>query len=106
MLVKYTYIGDANLDGIINGDDYFAIDAGYAAQSTGYAHGDFDYNGRIDADDYFAIDSHYNKASTLLAQSFAIQQSADRRGAGHGESAVLVQQCRHWICVRPAVRIG
>ncbi len=72
VLVKYTYVGDANLDGIINGDDYFAIDAGFSAQSSGYAQGDFDYNGRIDADDYFAIDSHYGKATTALAASPAI----------------------------------
>ncbi len=69
MLVRYTYLGDANLDGVINGDDYFQIDQGYANQSTGYVHGDFDGNGRIDADDYFIIDSHYNKAQTPLASS-------------------------------------
>ena len=31
VLIAYTYAGDANLDGRINGDDYFAIDSGYAA---------------------------------------------------------------------------
>ena len=78
VLVKYTYLGDANLDGIINGDDYFAIDAGYASQSTGYVHGDFDYNGRIDADDYFAIDSRYIKASAPLAASTTLTQNASQ----------------------------
>ena len=76
LLVRYTYVGDANLDGIINGDDYFMIDTGYAAHATGYVHGDFDNNGRIDADDYFIIDSHYNKASTPLADSPAVTQAA------------------------------
>ena len=52
VFVRYTYAGDANLDGIINGDDYFRIDSGFAASSTGFIKGDFDYNGRIDADDY------------------------------------------------------
>ena len=30
VLVRYTNAGDANLDGVINGDDYFDIDAGYS----------------------------------------------------------------------------
>ena len=32
VLVKYTYGGDANLNGSITGDDYFLIDAGYSAR--------------------------------------------------------------------------
>ena len=66
-LIKYTYAGDANLSGTIDGDDYFAIDAGYASSATGYANGDFDYNGRIDADDYFMIDADYGKATVALS---------------------------------------
>src|SRR5262249_18571647 len=47
ILVMYTYAGDANLSGAIDGDDYFSIDNGYANHLTGYHHGDFDYSGRI-----------------------------------------------------------
>ena len=61
---------------MINGDDYFAIDSGYAEQATGYVHGDFDGNGRVNADDYFIIDSHYAKGSTPLNASLALQRSA------------------------------
>ena len=39
-LVMYTYTGDMNLDGKINGDDYFKIDQGYMGSLTGYANGD------------------------------------------------------------------
>jgi autotransporter-associated beta strand protein len=60
VMVMYTYVGDATLDGIIDGDDYAAIDAGFSASSSGYANGDFDYNGRINADDYFLIDRNYS----------------------------------------------
>ncbi len=34
VLAKYTYYGDADLDGVVNGADYARIDAGYASQST------------------------------------------------------------------------
>jgi len=68
--VRYTCGGDANLDSVIDGDDFFAIDSGYASQTRGYANGDFDYNGRTDADDYFLIDSNYGKAQ-LASAAFA-----------------------------------
>ncbi len=67
VLVRYTYAGDANLDGVINGDDYFKIDNGFGGGATGYSNGDFNYDGRIDADDYFVIDSNYGHAQTAMA---------------------------------------
>ena len=69
MLVRYSFIGDANLSGTIDGDDYFAIDSGYASHANGYSSGDFNYDGRIDADDYFIIDSNYGKAAAAPLSS-------------------------------------
>ena len=34
ILVKYTYFGDANLDGKVDGSDYSLIDGGYAAKGA------------------------------------------------------------------------
>ena len=59
VLVKYTYAGDANLDGQVNGDDYFGIDNGIGGATIDFAHGDFNYDGKINADDYFLIDRGY-----------------------------------------------
>jgi len=76
ILLAYTFAGDANLDGIINGDDYFWIDAGFSSKASGYANGDFDYNGRIDADDYFLIDSNYDKSGVVaLVNAHPIQSA-------------------------------
>jgi hypothetical protein len=75
VVIRSTYPGDANLDRMINGDDFFAIDSGYASHTAGYGSGDFDYNGRIDADDYFLIDSNYSKAQTPLAAAGVVQPS-------------------------------
>jgi hypothetical protein len=57
ILIKHTWNGDANLDGVVNADDYFLIDSGRLAGKRGYANGDFNYDGNINADDYFLIDS-------------------------------------------------
>jgi len=67
VLVKYTWDGDANLDGVVNADDYFQIDSGYISQKKGYYNGDFNYDGVINADDYFLIDSAYIGQSGQLA---------------------------------------
>jgi hypothetical protein len=61
VLIKYTWNGDANLDGRVNADDYFRIDSGFLEQPQDptYGQGDFNYDGRINADDYFLIDSAF-----------------------------------------------
>ena len=65
-LVMYTWGGDANLDGTLNGDDYFQIDSHFNQDGTifGYYNGDFNYDGSINGDDYFIIDSNWNTGST------------------------------------------
>ena len=66
VLVKYTYGGDANLDGTLNGDDYFQIDSHFnqAGSVFGAYNGDFNLDGEINGDDYFIIDSNWNVGST------------------------------------------
>jgi hypothetical protein len=58
ILLGYARIGDSDLDGDIDSDDYAHIDASFASrlQTPTYADGDFDYSGSINSDDYFYID--------------------------------------------------
>jgi hypothetical protein len=57
VLVKYTYGGDANLDGVVDVADYGAIDNWIQFPGTaGYVNGDFNYDGVIDVADYGFID--------------------------------------------------
>jgi len=61
VVAKFTYMGDANLDGAITAADYAVIDW-YAtfgvsgAETMGWMTGDFNLDGRIDASDYALID--------------------------------------------------
>jgi hypothetical protein len=55
--VKFTYGGDANLDGKINVDDYGRIDFNVNLPgASGWFNGDFNYDGKINVDDYGIID--------------------------------------------------
>jgi autotransporter-associated beta strand protein len=71
VLVKYTYYGDANLDGKVDGSDYTLVDAGFNSQSTaapltGWYNGDFNYDGKIDGSDYTLIDNAFNTQTVNL----------------------------------------
>jgi hypothetical protein len=59
VLVRYTYMGDADLDGEVTGTDYSLIDNGFAFQLSGWLNGDFDYSGGIDGTDYALIDNAF-----------------------------------------------
>jgi hypothetical protein len=56
VLVKYTLNGDMDLNGVLDADDYFQIDNGFAKGAQGYRDGDLNYSQSIDADDYFLLD--------------------------------------------------
>ena len=60
VLLKFTWGGDANLDGKVNIDDYGRIDANVASSGSvfGWYNGDFNYDGKINIDDYGIIDSN------------------------------------------------
>ena len=66
VLVKYTYIGDANLDGKVDSSDYSRIDSGFLTGGTGWQNGDFNYDGVVNGSDYTLIDNAFNLQSAAL----------------------------------------
>ncbi len=83
VLIKFTYAGDANMDGRIDADDYFQIDSNYNKTDNSfksYLDGDFDYNGLINGDDYFIIDSNFNAQGLQLAAPL-VESGADETTA-------------------------
>jgi hypothetical protein len=66
VLVKSTYDGDTDLNGVVDFDDYSRIDSGFNNGGTDWFHGDFDYNGHVDFDDYSLIDHAFNTQGAAL----------------------------------------
>jgi hypothetical protein len=60
VLIKYTYFGDTNLNGGVDGTDYSAIDNGYLTHATGWFNGDFNYDNVVNGTDYTLIDNTFN----------------------------------------------
>jgi hypothetical protein len=70
VLLRYTYAGDGNLDGVIDGGDYGLIDNNVQIPgASGYANGDFNYDGVIDGGDYGIIDNNIQAQGAPLGDS-------------------------------------
>jgi hypothetical protein len=69
VLIAYTYYGDANLDGKVDGSDYSLIDNGYANHMTGFYNGDYNYDGVIDGSDYTLMDNAFNSQAASFGPS-------------------------------------
>jgi autotransporter-associated beta strand protein len=90
VLVKYTYYGDTNLDGVVDGTDYARIDFAYqnnltadpGSQLTGWFNGDFNYDGVIDGSDYTLMDNAFNQQGASLASSIAPSATATAQISG------------------------
>ncbi len=88
--VKYTYYGDANLDGKVDGSDYTLIDNGYMNGLTGWQNGDFNYDGVVDGSDYTLMDNAFNtQGAQLSAQIAAPNAIATAQIAGSFPAAAV-----------------
>jgi hypothetical protein len=85
IIIMYTWGGDADMNGELNGDDYFFIDSNILNSGSvfGFTKGDFDYNGEINGDDYFIIDANI---------TFAQNSPPFPTGAGGGAALAAVPE--------------
>ncbi|HZZ43359.1 MAG TPA: hypothetical protein VFE58_10510 [Tepidisphaeraceae bacterium] len=77
LLLKYTWYGDANMDGKVDADDYALIDRGRAKGLTGWINGDFNYDGVVNSADYMLMDRVYGLQSGVLSPAFLAEREAE-----------------------------
>lgn len=83
VLVMYTYRGDTNLDGRVDGTDLGNIIEGLSGAGTGWAYGDSNYSpgGLVDLTDFAAFLASYNYFQANQSQVFT--------GGGSGEFGLV-----------------
>jgi hypothetical protein len=59
--VKYTLLGDANLDGSVNGVDFGILAANFNKGVTGWDLGDFNYDNAVNGVDFADLAANFNK---------------------------------------------
>ena len=103
-IAMYTYAGDANLDGTIDGGDYGIIDNFVQVPNAdSYFNGDFNYDGVIDGGDYGIIDNNIQAqgapfptsgASVGLSGVTAVPEPAALSVLGVATAGLLVRRRR------------
>ena len=73
--IAYTLLGDANLDGTVNAEDFtpFSHNLG---QPGGWDQGDFNYDGTVNAEDFTPFSHNLNQSASLAAEA-GVLESAD-----------------------------
>jgi autotransporter-associated beta strand protein len=59
-LVKFTYLGDLNLDGVVDGNEIASIVNGFNLHLGGWSNGDLNYSGVVDGNDVAAAVNAFN----------------------------------------------
>ena len=93
VLVRYTWAGDVNLDGVVNDDDVTLMLASYNKGSNfNWSQGDVaGYNGLVNDDDVTLLIQNYNKGSLPNAQpSLVLQQLMDVSGVPEPATLLLL----------------
>ena len=59
ILIRYTYSGDANLDGAVNATDFVLLAQNFNAANANWVNGDFNYDGVVNALDFNALATNF-----------------------------------------------
>ena len=70
--IKYTLLGDANLDGKVNGTDFNLMAANFnQAVTDGWDKGDFNYDGKVNGSDFVLLGRQFQSVRQSVRRSAA-----------------------------------
>jgi hypothetical protein len=78
--IMYALLGDANLDGAVNGSDFAILAANFNKSVSGWDQGDFNYDGSVNGVDFAFLASNFNKGASQAANLEALDAFAIANG--------------------------
>ena len=90
--VKYTLLGDANLDGVVNALDFSIVAANFNQPVTGWDQGDFNYDGIVNAADFTDLAANFNQSVSGADVSAGDVAALDAFAAANGISLANVPE--------------
>jgi hypothetical protein len=78
--VKYTLLGDADLNGIVNGIDFGILAANFNKGVTGWDQGDFDYTNIVNGIDFGDLAANFNKSAINTESLAALEAFVQANG--------------------------
>lgn len=64
VLLSHTLLGDANLDGAVNSDDFNLLSISFGQSSRRWSQGDFNYNGAVNSDDFNQLAVNFGQTAS------------------------------------------
>jgi autotransporter-associated beta strand protein len=71
--IMFTLLGDANLDGTVNAEDYTAFSHNIGQSGMSWDDGDFNYDGTVNAEDYTLFSANIGQTATYADLNGALQ---------------------------------
>ena len=97
VLVRYTYYGDANIDGSVDSVDFNSIASNFGGSGKSWSQGDSNYVGVVDTTDFNLLASNFGK--TLAAEAASPVGSPVPEPAGISGAVLLMlalyRRCRN-----------
>ena len=91
--IMYTLLGDANLDGKVNGADFTLMAANFNdSVAHGWDKGDFNYDGAVNGTDFVLMSNDFNRYATQSAVDEQDLAALDSFAASNGISLVSVPE--------------
>jgi len=91
--VMFTLLGDANLDGKVNGADFTRMAANFNdAVTNGWDEGDFNYTGTVNGDDFVLLADNFNQFANQSTVDAADLSALDSFAAANGVSLANVPE--------------
>ena len=91
--IAYTLLGDANLDGKVNGTDFNLMAANFnQAVTNGWDKGDFNYDGKVNGSDFVLLADNFNQFASQSDVSAADIAALDNFAAANGISLTSVPE--------------
>jgi hypothetical protein len=86
--IMLTLLGDANLDGTVNSEDFTQFSHGLG-QNGGWDDGDFNYDGTVNSEDFTLFSHNLGQSAVLAAQAGVLDEANDIRLANVPEPASM-----------------
>jgi arabinogalactan endo-1,4-beta-galactosidase len=100
--IMFTLLGDANLDGTVNAEDYTPFSHNIGQSGMYWDDGDFNYDGTVNAEDYTSFSANIGQSATLADGAMqaanglaAVPEPATTSIAAIALSATLVRRKRN-----------
>jgi autotransporter-associated beta strand protein len=87
--IKYTLLGDTNLDGKVNGTDFTVLATNFNQSGKAWDQGDFNYDGKVNGSDFLLLAANFNQSAGQSAVAADDLAAVDAFGAANGMSMSL-----------------